>query len=86
MQFSDVWNEIAIGTVLSVSDGRPPPSTNTSGVPYKAWKSHNFTGILKEKVEQEDWRYLRFELEPDKNGNIIGFTLAEGIGHFFERA
>jgi hypothetical protein len=86
MTFEDIWNDIELETVIAVSNGRPPPSTNIEGIPYKAWKSHNFTGTLEEKIERNNWRYLRFEVLNNETSDqviYLAYEIPEGGLHTF---
>ena len=67
---------------MNVSDGTPEPS-NPAGVPWRAWRSHNFTGTLAEKIDGAP-RAMRFELAPNDAGNVIGYTVLEAVPHSFE--
>lgn len=84
MDFAEAWTAFAIGDRVKVSDGTPPPSSNTTGMPYRAWRSHNFTGTLIAKIDG-DYRGLQIECDPEA-GATIAFTVAEGIPHTFEPA
>lgn len=84
MTFDEAW-DLAIDTVVTVRTG-PPPSTNTEGYPYKAWKSHNFTGTLEEKITRDGWRYLRFEVNADETPEAVEYLaheIPEGGAHSF---
>jgi hypothetical protein len=87
MTFDDIWNGTELETVVAVNNGKPPPSTNVEGIPYKAWKSHNFTGTLEEKVERDGWQYLRFEVltseTPDQVA-YLAYEIPKGGSHTFE--
>jgi len=92
MDFAQVWDELEIGDRVAVSNGKPPPSTNTAGAPYKAWRSHNFTGAIAEKLETETeagtYRSMKITMScpvmaPDCENNEITWTIQEGIGHSF---
>jgi hypothetical protein len=85
MDFAQAWEELAIGDVVTVSNGRPCPSTNRGGLPYRLWRSHNFTGVLVEMSEGEAGRTMRFELAADASGSVVGYSVAEGGGHGFVR-
>jgi hypothetical protein len=85
MDFAQAWETLSIGDQVAVSNGKPPPSANTEGVPYKAWRSHNFTGELVEKIDGP-FRAMRFDLPVDEAGTIIGFTVLEAIAHSYELA
>lgn len=85
MTFDEFWTAANLGDALSVRDGTPSPS-NVEGNPYKMWKSHNFDGILREKVTADGWRYLRIEVDPDETPEeveFLAYDVAEGIGHTF---
>jgi hypothetical protein len=82
MDFAAAWDAFAIGDRVKVSDGTPPPSTNTNGMPYRAWRSHNFTGTLIAKIDGE-YRGLQIQCAPDGDATIA-FTVAEGLPHTFE--
>lgn len=82
MDFATAWDTLAIGATVTVSDGTAPPSTNTDGVPYKAWRSHNFTGTLAAKVPG-DFRGMRFDLPPTENGSVVGYIITEAAEHSF---
>lgn len=85
--FTLVWDSIPLNTKMKVSDGLPPPSTNTEGAPYNAWRSHNFIGTLEEKIQRNSWRYLKFEVDPTTTGDqmlYLAYDIAEGQGHNFE--
>jgi len=82
MDFAAAWDAFALGDRVKVSDSTPPPSTNTHGIPYRAWRSHNFTGTLIAKVDG-DYRGLQIECDPE-TGAIIAYTVAEGLPHTFE--
>jgi hypothetical protein len=82
MDFSQAWDALAIGDAVSVSDGSPAPSANVEGFPYKCWKSHNFSGTVAEKIDGPP-RAMRIDQEPDEAGSVVGYVLAEGVGHSF---
>jgi hypothetical protein len=87
MTFEEVWNSIDLETVVTVSNGFPPPSSNTEGLPYKEWFSHNFTGTLEEKIDRNGWKYLRFEVDPTTTPvavEYLAYEVAQGPGHSFE--
>jgi hypothetical protein len=86
MTFDEMFEAVEIGASVKVSNGLPPP-TNIQGLPYKAWRSHNFAGVLIEKIDGE-YRSARFEmscplLAPDAVGYAVQFTISEGYGHAF---
>lgn len=89
LNFNEVWDNVVEGETITVSDGTPPPSSNTQGVPYKAWKSHNFTGILEAKISKNNWRYLRLEVtntSTPSEVSYLAYEIAEGGNHRFEIA
>ncbi|MES2903275.1 MAG: hypothetical protein V4696_03740 [Pseudomonadota bacterium] len=86
MDFETAWTELAIDDRVAVSNGQPPPSANQEGIPYKAWKSHNFTGELQEKKTVLGWRYMVFKLDDDDSPDevdLMCYTVSEGAGHSF---
>lgn len=85
MTFEEAWEAFSLGDVVKVSNGLPPPSTNTEGIPYKAWMSHNFTGTLVAKNDSE-YRSMQFDKPPCPIGNVVGYIIQEGIGHAFTAA
>lgn len=85
MTFDDIWNNADLETLITVSKDGPPPSV-TSGVAYQAWRSHNFTGTLEDKVTKNGWRYLRFEVLSDTTPDeveYLAYEVADGLGHAF---
>lgn len=85
MDFDQAWKTMDVGDQVKISNGRPPPSMNKQGKPFKAWRSHNFTGTIKQKIDGE-WRSMVIMMDPDENGNQVGYTVQEGIGHVFTPA
>ncbi|HEX5183580.1 MAG TPA: hypothetical protein VFW19_10570 [Allosphingosinicella sp.] len=85
MDFATAWSTFAIGAQVTVSNGLPPPSDKTDGLPYMAWRSHNFTGTLTAKLNGA-FRQMSFNLAADENGNIIGYVVAEAVTHTFTAA
>lgn len=81
MTFEEAWDTLAIGDECAVSNAEPQP-TNIFGDPFKAWRSHNFTGTLVEKIDG-DQRAMRFELPPSL-AYVIAFTVLEIVPHTFE--
>jgi hypothetical protein len=80
MDFAEAWSAFSIGDKVAVSDGLPPPS-NPAGVAHRAWRSHNFTGRLVEKVDG-GFRAMKFELDPE-GGATIAYTVQEAVPHVF---
>lgn len=78
--FTECWDTAALGAVVTVSDGLPEPS-NSEGLPWRLWRSHNFTGTLTEKKPGTPRRMV-FELEP-LNGATVSYEIIEGLGHTF---
>ena len=70
-----------VGDRVKVSDGTPPP-TNLDGAAGRAWRSHNFTGRLVEKIDG-DWRRMRIELPPEPNFTVA-YDVAEAVPHTFD--
>lgn len=88
MTFEEVWNDDDnMDAVFVVRNGKPPPSANTEGLPYKAWSTNNFTGTLEEKITRSGWRYLKFEVLPSDTGEhveYLAYEIADGGTHTFE--
>ena len=87
MDFEQAWNSLAVGDVVKVSDGTPPPSTNTEGLPFRLWRSHNFVGELEEKIG-DGWRQMRFRLHEDASPEeveYLAYTIADGSPETFEK-
>lgn len=82
MDFAAAWDALAPGDQVAVSDGRPSPSANPASMAARIWRSHNFAGVLVEKIDGPP-RALRFDLAADGAGNVIGFSVVEGFGHLF---
>lgn len=78
--FSECWDTAAIDTHVTVSDGMPEPS-NPDGLPWRLWRSHNFTGSLKEKKPGAPRRMV-FELDP-VGGATVSYEIIEGLAHTF---
>jgi hypothetical protein len=85
MTFDDVWTSVSLDTVLTVSNSIPPPSTNTEGMAYRAWRSHNFEGVLREKVTHAGWRSLRIEvIDTPAEVEFLAYDVADDGQHTFE--
>lgn len=82
MDFAAAWNALAIGDTAAVSNGAAHPGGLETGLAARAWRSHNFTARLAEKAAGAP-RRMRFDLPPDRAGNVIGYWIAEGGGHGF---
>lgn len=83
LSFSSAFATLAIGSSITVANGLPEP-TKTDGVPWRVWRSHNFTGTLVEKISGMP-RKIVFQLPPD--GNVhASYTVVEGLGHNFNEA
>lgn len=80
MDFAAAWDAFGLGDEITVSDGAAQPS-NPDGIPYKAWRSHNFTGHLVEKIDGE-YRAMKIELAPE-GGAVIAYTVQEAVPHTF---
>lgn len=88
VEFSDAWLW-AVGTKIKVSTGKPPPSANQNGTPYKIWRSNNFTGHIREKKIVAGWRSLVVEMLNEDTGEQVEYLaheIVEGRGHLFELA
>src|SRR3546814_8025622 len=48
MNFAEAWTALTVGDTATVSDGLPEPS-KPGGLPWRAWRSHNFNGTLVSK-------------------------------------
>ncbi|SKB32343.1 hypothetical protein [Sphingopyxis flava] len=81
MNFAEAWNALTIGDVISVSDSMPEPS-KVGGLPWRAWRSHNFTGTLVAKSDAQP-RRMTFELAP-LDGATVRYEIVETIPHSFE--
>jgi hypothetical protein len=82
MDFSQAWESANVGDYLTVSDGIAMPSL-IGGMPWRCWRSHNFTGRLVDKVDgQIGRRAMRFELAPHGRASIA-YTIHETGGHSF---
>lgn len=78
--FSECWDTATLSARVTVSDGMPQPS-NMDGLPWRLWRSHNFTGSLVAKLDGTP-RAMKFELSP-ANGATVSYEIVEGLGHSF---
>lgn len=85
MDFATAWSTFLIGDPVAVSNDQPSPDMDESTQAMKIWRSHNFTGTLAEKIAGAN-RRMRFELAPNADGNIIGYSVAEDVPHSFVAA
>lgn len=83
MTFEEAWNSLAIGDEVTVTDRTPEP-TNSAGMPWRAWRSHNFTGRLIDKIDGE-WRAMKIEMAPE-GGATVAYTVQEAVPHTFAEA
>lgn len=79
--FAECWDAASLDDTVQVSNGLPEPG-NTAGVPWRIWRSHNFTGVLVQKSDASAPRRMRFELAPEA-GAIVSYEVYEGAGHTF---
>lgn len=86
LTFEEVWELADLGIMLKVSNGQPPQGAPGSQL-RNVWLSHNFTGNLEEKIEEDGWRYLKIAT-PDDPATVEveyrAYTVADGGGHSFE--
>lgn len=80
MSFGSAFATLSVGDSASVSNGLPEPS-KVGGTPWKAWRSHNFTGQLVEKIEEAPRRMV-FRLAQEGDARV-SYTIIEGLGHSF---
>lgn len=80
ISFAECWDTAAPDMRVTVSDGMPEP-TNPNGLPWRLWRSHNFTGSLKQKIAGSPRRMV-FELDPTA-GATVSYEIIEGLGHSF---
>ena len=80
MSFGATFASVEIGQEVIVSNGNPEP-TKIGGVPWRIWRSHNFTGTLIEKVEGVP-RQMVIQL-PEEGGVRTSYTIVDGRGHNF---
>lgn len=81
--FDTIWTTGTIGDSFTVSNGQIEPSIAGS-LPWRHWRSHNFTGMLVEKVEGAV-RCLRFRLPPEA-GATVTYEVSEAVEHTFTAA
>lgn len=74
MKFDTIFL-VEIGETIIVSDNAPMPAQESSKA-FKAWKSKNFTGILKEKggISPNRWVKIEFENAPEV---FVAYTIEE---------
>lgn len=80
MSFGAAFAIFNLGNWVVVANGNPEPS-KTGGVPWRIWRSHNFTGQLVEKIEGVPRRMV-FSL-PEEGGAQTSYTIVDGLGHNF---
>lgn len=85
MDFASAWDGIALGDALTVSNGAIEPLSGPDSIDHRAWRSHNFGGVLSEKIDGSP-RQMRVDLPADSGGNVIGYLIREGEGHSFTPA
>ena len=84
MTFEEVWDTVEIGMVITVSDGRSEPGGGLGSFRYNAWRSHNFSGSLVEKLEAggSQPRRLRIADAASPAVNVL-YDVAENVSHTF---
>lgn len=85
IDFAAIWDDLAIGDEVTVSNGQAEPLGGTDALDHRIWRSHNFTAALGEKLDGTP-RAMRFDLPADEAGSVIGFVVREGDGHTFQPA
>lgn len=84
MTFDDVYESVAVGAVVSVSNGAPKPPERAR-LRYACWRSHNFSGALLEKLAPPDQAARALVIEAaNEPGLKLAYTIVEGAGHTFD--
>lgn len=81
MTFDEVFAGVSLETAIVVSNGKPAPPEGPT-LRYRAWRSNNFSGPLKAKIDGAH-RALLIEAV-NEPGLVVAYTIAEGLGHTFE--
>jgi hypothetical protein len=79
MKFAEAWDTLAVGASVKVSDGRPPPNGQ---MPFNAWRSHNFTGVIIDKIPG-DFRAMQIEVHQE-DYPMIAYRVEEAVDHDFQ--
>lgn len=82
MEFAQAWDSFSVGDVIVVANGEIEPGREAQPVAWAAWRSHNFSGTILEKIDGTP-RALRIEL-PERGGATLVYCPREGDGHRFE--
>jgi hypothetical protein len=82
LTFDEVWEGVALGAVLIVSNGRSAPPESAT-LRFNVWRSHNFTGTLVAKRDVSGARKLRIECAAPPP---LAYDVAEDGGHTFTLA
>lgn len=80
MTFDEVWDGVAIGAIVSVSNGRSAPPGGLGAPRYNLWRSHNFSGALLEKREGPP-RIL--VIADAANPKAVAYEVAADVAHTF---
>lgn len=81
IDFAAAWDALALGDEVTVTNGAPESVTGVDSVEHRAWRSHNFAGVVAEKIDGPP-RALRIEYLNEAE-NLIGYLVCEGDGHAF---
>lgn len=87
MNFAELWDSAEVGATVKVRNDMPPPSANTEGEPYRAWRSHNFEGELEAKIDRDGWRFMRFKVDNTTTAievDYLAYEVSEAVPHQFE--
>lgn len=92
MTFAEAWDAFTVGDQIRVMDGlgaggTSSPEPKPGGHPWRAWRSHNFTGELREKIEEPGRAFaiaMRCALTaPNARDNEVIYTVVEDVPHGF---
>lgn len=79
ISFEEAWTLAEIGDVIEVSNGARQP--NGAGIELRAWRSHNFSGPLVEKIEGAP-RRLRIR-DALNTTAVVSFDIPDDGAHTF---
>ena len=79
--FAAAWANLSTGDYVSISDGNDETSVR-GGTLWWGWRSHNFVGQFKGRVEGTR-RKLLFQLPRQANADVV-FEIVESYPHTFE--